>query len=975
MARRALWVALAVVVALALWRVVPYATEDRTVIASTVAAEPIAAADPLGLPGGSEVCFAQVTFVPNGEVLHFTVSDGPEEGPPLEVRMESGGAFTARAQVPAGYRPGPVNVRVPTPDESTLGTLCIRNAGEQTIALLGSSEGRLVSRSETTVDGQTNQIKVALRFEERRTRPLVAHVPDMLRNAAALDPLPVWIVWLLALGMVFALPAVVLRMFVGAIREDEATAPRAAGASAPPDPRASAPPDPRASAPPLPLARPRAAVARGWRRGIELARGIEPRVLFIAVLAVGFLYLAYQATRVRGFQNDENEYVYLARWTVNNFPESLWDFSTMTRGLQRLEVWLLALPLSLFKQPLAFNVAHVLNVAAYVSAAVPGYLLARGLGLAPRWRVLAALLTIALPWAVIAVTFLTEPLAYPAFTWALWAIWRAAVFGGWRADVVAIAVIGIATLSRTALGLLGPLLVATVLWQELRFGDWRGEDGWRSRGRAFVVDLVRRHPVLMGGIAAGAAYYGLGRLGVLPLPTSLTGAYGTPFFGISSAFLDKTAFYLARLTAGVGFFPFVIAVPWLLVRLVKPGDARLHAFAVVSFVAWLLVLYVNSPAGTDERYVVYLAPPLMIGFAAALARRDLRWPYVVAGGVAAIWLMHKFGWNAAGGAYGFFIGPAESFYARVFLFRLQADFVSNPGPVMFVIQMGAVAFAAWLFTRHRHVGRAIVGLALAVALVQVVQTHYNAGRFVTQAMGQEPPQAQRAWIDQAIHGKGRAAIWADGPGNSTAYDPVWREAEYWNNSLTDVVSTEFVGIQIPRDDVTREVEIDPDTGVIVPQNGLPDYAVVPADGRSVVVGRTIAKAGYIPAELIEVDRPWRKPWAIGEFERDGYLGPGKTGAIRVFAGAAPEGTTNPCLAVDVLPPHGFKGSVRLASRRAADEIDVANERLGRVTIPLEELRRGAGSELLRLEVEGAPVPLLDGREATIQLAGLRIDGC
>lgn len=958
------WAALAAVLTLAVfavWRYEPFLTQEREVVAATATPDPIAGITPLTLAPANTACLDQVTFDPRGHFALFQVFNGPKKGPPLLLIQKAPG-FSATTRVPGGYSPNPMNVRVPTPKQSTMGTFCFRNVGKgkQTIQLTGSIEGRLVSRPNTTVDGGPNAIKVALRFDDKPAN-LVSHIPRTFHDAATLKPIPVWFVWLLALLVILGLPAGVIY---------------ALGSTA-----GAAPLPGRAPAPPLPFRRVRRGVADGAAWSVARVRRIPLRWVGAGALAAVILYLAYWALKVRGFQNDENEYVYLARWTQGHFPQALWDFTIITRGLQRLEIWLLAVPMSLFPSPLAFDVARVLNVLAFVSAAGPGYLFARGLGLGRGWRIVAGVLFVVLPWAVVATTLLTEPLAYPAFAWGVWAIWRSAVLRTPTADLLALVLIGVAALARTNLALLAPLFIVTVLWQELRMGDWRDARGIGGRALAFGRGLVRGHAVLCGAVAAALLFGLLGRLGAVPTPRSLAGGYGLPFFPISDAFLQKTYGYLARLVAGIGFFPFVIGAPWIVARVVAPRrDAAAHALAVVMFVSFLFVLYVNSPAGTDERYIIYLAPALVIGFVAALARRDLAPAMVVAGGVAALWLLHHVGWNAQGGAFGFFVGPAESFYARIILTNLQQTFLQDPGPVLFVLQVIAIAVAAWIVTRRRAAVRATPWLVGFVLLVQVVQTQYVISHFVDQAMSADPPASGRAWIDKKIYGKGNAALYLSGAGNTTAYNPPWMEAEFWNNSLRSVVAPSPVQVQVPRDDTTYDVKVDPDTGVIQPQAHLPAYAVIPADGRAGLVGKTIASAGYIPAQLVQVDRPWRQAWSVGGLDPDGYSQGGGDVAIRVFKGGVPRGLANACLRVDAFPPFGFDGRMRVSAHGAKPgerprSTPLEGKALARVEFPLERLRSGAGFEDLRVSTTGKPVKLADGRTTTMQLAGLAIAGC
>src|SRR5204862_8363719 len=78
---------------------------------------------------------------------------------------------------------------------------------------------------------------------------------------------------------------------------------------------------------------------------------------------------------------------------------------------------------------------------------------------------------------------LTEPVAYAAFAFAIWAIWRAVVRAGWRNDLLAIALVVVAALARVNLLGLVAVLPLAVLAQELRYGERRS---FRQRLAAFV---------------------------------------------------------------------------------------------------------------------------------------------------------------------------------------------------------------------------------------------------------------------------------------------------------------------------------------------------------------------------------------------------------------------------------------------------------------------------------------------------------
>src|ERR687898_2126550 len=111
--------------------------------------------------------------------------------------------------------------------------------------------------------------------------------------------------------------------------------------------------------------------------------------------------------------------------------------------------------------PASLEGAHRLNAFVIVTAAVPVYLLARGLGVGTVLAVAAGGLAVAVPWVVLSSFLLTEVVAYPVFCWALLAIVYAVERKGWVWDGVALLAVGVAVLARTQfVVLLGVLLVA-----------------------------------------------------------------------------------------------------------------------------------------------------------------------------------------------------------------------------------------------------------------------------------------------------------------------------------------------------------------------------------------------------------------------------------------------------------------------------------------------------------------------------------
>ena len=97
----------------------------------------------------------------------------------------------------------------------------------------------------------------------------------------------------------------------------------------------------------------------------------------------------------------------------------------------------------------AFRAVHQVNALLMASAAIPAYLLARGVLASRVAALIAAALTIAVPWTSLSVMVMSESAAYPAFIWAMFAMHRAMVRSSLGADALALAGLAVATYSRT----------------------------------------------------------------------------------------------------------------------------------------------------------------------------------------------------------------------------------------------------------------------------------------------------------------------------------------------------------------------------------------------------------------------------------------------------------------------------------------------------------------------------------------------
>jgi hypothetical protein len=411
-------------------------------------------------------------------------------------------------------------------------------------------------------------------------------------------------------------------------------------------------------------------------------------------------------------------------------------------------------------------------------------------------------------------------------------------------------------------------------------------------------------------------------------------------------------------------------------ELIRPDDERTHAFALTAVVAILLLLYASSPAGLDERYVIYFGPPLSVAAVVALARRQLGWPWVAAGGVLAAVLVHGEGWNPNGGAYGFFIGPSESFYARVGLLHL-ADYVPawmTLQKAAFIVAIALTALCAYAFTRRPRAQIVFAFLVAGLVILQTAQAAYTTSKFVTQG-GERfgPSHTERTWVDQAIYGKGTAAIVGLGQGNTGIYDPIWAEIQFWNTSVSSEFAFAPLAIQLPPGDYPGSLSFDARTGRAKSTPKLPPYAVIPRGYVDTgLAGTPIAHATYIPADLIRVAQPLRVSFQVSGAQADGYIAPKAPVKIRFFA-AGLDPAKRWCGVVPLSAPIDVSGKKPLVRYRLGTRSStLEGGKLVNAKTPLAFGGRPYADVPL---VASTPVKLSDGRVVSLQVGQITIAGC
>ena len=185
---------------------------------------------PLPLPGRGTACADEILFDTNAGIARFgaTASAGTK-APPLEVIARGyedgpyGGPYRAVARVPGGWEATrQLDVRLLPPRSAVLGTLCVRNLGNQPVDLVGSHDGRAFNRPSVTVNGEPTPTELQLRLLEPGWRSLLSRPGEVMEHAATLRPFGAWWWWLLGLAVVTLAPLGVWLAMRSALAADAA---------------------------------------------------------------------------------------------------------------------------------------------------------------------------------------------------------------------------------------------------------------------------------------------------------------------------------------------------------------------------------------------------------------------------------------------------------------------------------------------------------------------------------------------------------------------------------------------------------------------------------------------------------------------------------------------------------------------------------------------------------------------------------
>ncbi|MBA3434436.1 MAG: hypothetical protein H0U08_10120, partial [Actinobacteria bacterium] len=539
--------------------------------------------------------------------------------------------------------------------------------------------------------------------------------------------------------------------------------------------------------------------------------------------------------------------------------------------------------------PDAFRAAHVLNAVVMTSAVFPAYLLARQV-LSRLWAFAVAVLTVLVPWMVIAGFLMTEAVAYPAFLWMVLGLQLAIANPTRRHDLLAVGALALGVLARTQFAALVLVLPLAILGHEV--GRALTAPGSDSRVRRLLDGArkaVARHRLLAAvygvGLVAAAIVVLVGSAG------SLLGVYGVTLEEgslLPAGVWSSAARHLDAVAIGCGVAPLVLGGGWMLATVVRPLSRTEHALAMLSLTT-VVVLTLEAASfgvrfGTDiarDRYLFYVAPLLLIGSAAALAtpRRHV----AVAAALVTIFFAASV--------------PLLDFTVRTGIW------VDSPASVLndiLIEQSGGLGTGAFVALLGLFLGLVLVlglvfaprlplALALLAALVafSVLTLRSEVDRVVagTGLSGRPlagPPGLVLEWVDTVVPNDEQAALIAFPV--STAWDTTairWWDVELWNRTVTRAyvaADGNFRYTPFPH----RTLAFDWTTGEAADTLDAPRFVVAaPGDSRFQLAGRErAANLGFV---VRAVERPYRAVWLTRGLETDGWTKPGRPATIRVYA--------------------------------------------------------------------------------------------
>jgi hypothetical protein len=209
---------------------VPFLTKKRDIPAAVPSPPPLVATSLDDLPAGRALCMSRIAISAESQQMRFKVGTYHRPGPPLALTV-TGSGYRAAANVPGRYADNAaLAVAIPRPPGSRLVTVCIRNRGRHNIAFYAAAD-RAKSRARVSVAGKRVVATPTLFFNQRERSTVAGQAGTITGRIAVfrgfLDH--AWVVWLLALLALVAVPVLVAAGLAAALRDQFRTVSSGAG--------------------------------------------------------------------------------------------------------------------------------------------------------------------------------------------------------------------------------------------------------------------------------------------------------------------------------------------------------------------------------------------------------------------------------------------------------------------------------------------------------------------------------------------------------------------------------------------------------------------------------------------------------------------------------------------------------------------------------------------------------------------------
>ncbi len=537
--------------------------------------------------------------------------------------------------------------------------------------------------------------------------------------------------------------------------------------------------------------------------------------LAVVVVAGAAVRTLLAWSRATPFFGDEYTYSTLSRSLATTGHATIRGvsahFPALLQPLLTAPAWLLG------GVDVAYRVTQAIDAAAMSLAAVPVYLLARGLGVGRRAALAGAVLALATPSLIFSSFVLSEPVAYPLALAAVAAAVAALDAPSVRTYAVFLGFAGAASFARMQLVVLFPCFLVALVG--LRLLERRRLARVERRLVAAVVALTA--VVLALGPARNTGYY----------PSAFDLAHVDVRHAVAIAGAN-----LLTLVYGAGFVLVPGALLGLALALARPRTRRERAFGVVCAVVTLALVAQASLYGitavVQERYLLYLIPLWAVCFLLDADRRApvrAAWLPLAAALVAVVVLVPLTGYAQSAGT-----SPSPDLLALLGL----EQWLGSPGGAAGAVFLGVLALFVLVAACRRRPRAAtvvaVVGAAVAMGISSAAAYSFDLG--VARTVARTHLGTPYDWVAGAAGGPAALLVL---PGYDVT-DP--RVQLFWNRTVDRLLL--YPGVKAPDPWASLRVEVAADGTLLAggrPVTG-PLLVVGGPPGRrlrnAVVLGRT-----------------------------------------------------------------------------------------------------------------------------------------